>query len=62
MSDTIGANVLTQVGFIIRHLDAARKKLAEFFGVEVPANVSGEYAYVDMHDSLKCPIELLESD
>ncbi len=44
MSGIIGTNLLAQVGFIVRDIEATKKKFAEFFGVAVPGNVdSGDY-------------------
>ena len=45
MNGVIGNNLLAQVGFIVRDLEATKKKFAEFFGVPVPENVdAGDYA------------------
>ena len=41
MAGIIGTNVLTQVGFIVRDIEASKIKFAEFFGVEPPATVDG---------------------
>jgi methylmalonyl-CoA/ethylmalonyl-CoA epimerase len=44
MSGIIGTNLLAQVGFIVRDIEATKKKFAAFFGVAVPENVdSGDY-------------------
>ncbi len=34
-------NSLAQVGFIVKDLDATKKKFAELFGVEIPPSVDG---------------------
>jgi methylmalonyl-CoA epimerase len=41
MAGIIGTNVITQVGFIVRDIEASRKKFAEFFGVEPPKVIDG---------------------
>lgn len=45
MNGVIGTNMLAQVGFVVRDLEASKKKFAKFFDVEVPADVdSGDYS------------------
>ena len=41
MAGIIETNVLTQVGFIVRDIEASKRKFAEFFGVEPPAHFDG---------------------
>ena len=41
MAGIIGTDILTQVGFIVRDIEASKRKFAEFFGVEPPPNVDG---------------------
>ena len=41
MSGIIGTNVVTQVGFIVRDIEKAKRKFAEFFGVEPPPHFDG---------------------
>ncbi|MDD2579733.1 MAG: VOC family protein, partial [Eubacteriales bacterium] len=41
MAGVIGTQVMTQVGFIVRDVEATKKKFAEFFGVEVPPHFDG---------------------
>ncbi len=41
MAGVIGTQVMTQVGFIVRDVDATKKKFAEFFGVDVPPHFDG---------------------
>ncbi|NLG26113.1 MAG: VOC family protein [Clostridiales bacterium] len=41
MEGIIGTNVLTQVGFVVRDLDASKKKFAEFFGCPLPPTCDG---------------------
>ena len=41
MAGIIDTNTLTQVGFIVRDIEKTKRKFAEFFGVETPANVDG---------------------
>ncbi|WP_235323563.1 hypothetical protein [Anaeromassilibacillus senegalensis] len=36
MAKSVLANRLAQVGFIVRDVEASKKKFAEFFGVPVP--------------------------
>ncbi|MCL2058252.1 MAG: VOC family protein [Oscillospiraceae bacterium] len=44
MSGIIDTNIMTQVGFVVRDVEASRKKFAEFFGVEPPPiSDSGKY-------------------
>jgi catechol 2,3-dioxygenase-like lactoylglutathione lyase family enzyme len=45
MAGTIGTSTLTQVALIVRDIEAARKKYAEFFGIEPPPIVgAGDFA------------------
>lgn len=45
MSGVVGSNLVCQVGFIVKDIQATKKKWAEFLGVEEPeANLAGEYA------------------
>lgn len=37
----IDLNAMAQVGFIVKDLDATKKKFAELFGVEVPPSIDG---------------------
>lgn len=41
MAGLIDTNVLTQVGFIVRDIEASKKVFAEFFGVPVPPHFDG---------------------
>lgn len=41
MAGTIDTNILTQVGFIVRDIEASKKVFAEFFGVDVPVHFDG---------------------
>jgi len=41
MASIIGSDTLTQVGFIVRDIEVTKKKFAEFFGVDAPANIDG---------------------
>lgn len=41
MAGLLDTNVLAQVGFIVRDIEAAKKKFAEFFGVEPPPHFGG---------------------
>ncbi|NMA33639.1 MAG: VOC family protein [Clostridiaceae bacterium] len=41
MSGIIGTNVVTQVGFIVRDIEKAKRKFAEFLGVEPPPHFDG---------------------
>lgn len=41
MAGIIGTNVLTQVGFIVRDVEASKQKFAAFFGVEPPPHFDG---------------------
>ncbi|MFV0401562.1 MAG: VOC family protein [Oscillospiraceae bacterium] len=41
MAGLLGTNVLTQVGFIVKDIEASKIKFAEFFGVEPPPTVDG---------------------
>ncbi len=41
MDGIIGTHVLTQVGFIVRDIEASKKKFAEFLGVEPPPHIDG---------------------
>jgi len=41
MAGILGTNIVTQVGFIVRDVDATKRKFAEFFGVEPPALCDG---------------------
>ena len=41
MAGIIDTNVLTQVGFIVKDIEATKKKFAEFFGVEPPPHFDG---------------------
>ena len=41
MAGVIGTQVMTQVGFIVRDVEATKKKFAEFFGVDVPPHFDG---------------------
>lgn len=41
MAGIIGTNILTQVGFIVRDIEASKRKFAAFFGVEPPAHFDG---------------------
>lgn len=41
MAGILDTNVITQVGFIVRDIDATKRKFAEFFGVPVPPTVTG---------------------
>jgi len=45
MSGILGTNILTQVGFVVRDIETTKRKFADFFGIEPPANCDGgEYA------------------
>ena len=45
MAGTVGTNLFAQVGFIVRDVEATKRKWAEFLGVEVPPTVpGGDYA------------------
>lgn len=41
MPSILNTNRLTQVGFIVRDIEASRRKFAQFFGVEEPPLVDG---------------------
>ena len=41
MSGIIGTNTMTQVGFIVRDIETAKRKYAAFFGVEPPPTIDG---------------------
>lgn len=41
MAGIIDTNILTQVGFIVRDIEASKKKFAEFFGVPEPIHFDG---------------------
>ena len=41
MAGVLDTNIMAQVGFIVKDLDATKKKFAEFFGVPVPESVGG---------------------
>lgn len=41
MAGIIETNVLTQVGFIVKDVEATKKKFAEFLGLPVPPTVDG---------------------
>lgn len=41
MAGIIGTNIMTQVGFIVRDIEATKRKFAAFFGVEVPECIDG---------------------
>ena len=41
MASVLGTNVVTQVGFIVKDIEATKKKFAEFFGVEPPPHFDG---------------------
>lgn len=44
MSGVVGSNVVCQVGFIVKDVEATKKKWAAFLGVEVPeTRTAGEY-------------------
>ena len=44
MNGVVGTNLVCQVGFIVKDIQATKKKWAEFLGVEEPeANLCGEY-------------------
>ena len=43
MNGVVGTNLVCQVGFIVKDIQATKKKWAEFLGVEEPeANLCGE--------------------
>ena len=45
MEGTVGTNLLAQVGFIVKDIETAKRKWAEFLGVEVPeTRPVGDYA------------------
>lgn len=45
MAGIMGSLCVKQIGFIVRDVEASKKKMAEFLGVAVPPTVdSGEYA------------------
>ena len=45
MSATVGTHLFAQVGFIVRDVETAKRKWAEFLGVEVPpTQPAGDYA------------------
>ncbi len=45
MAGIVGTNLVAQVGFIVKDVEAAKKKWAEFLGVEVPETTpAGDYA------------------
>lgn len=45
MAGTVGTNLVAQVGFIVKDVEATKKKWAEFLGVEVPPTQPiGDYA------------------
>lgn len=45
MSGVLGTNIVTQVGLIVKDVEEAKKKWAEFLGVEVPKTQPiGDYA------------------
>ena len=41
MTGIIGTNVMTQVGFIVKDIVAAKTKFAQFLGVPVPEHIDG---------------------
>lgn len=41
MASMLNTNILTQVGFIVKDIQATRRKFAEFFGVEEPGIIDG---------------------
>ena len=41
MAGILGTNILTQVGFIVRDLEASKKKFAEFLGCPLPPTCDG---------------------
>lgn len=41
MAGVIGTNILTQVGFVVRDIEASKRKFAEFLGVEPPEHIDG---------------------
>lgn len=41
MAGIIDTNLITQVGFIVKDIEASKKKFAAFFGVEPPAHFDG---------------------
>lgn len=44
MNKVVGSNLVCQVGFIVKDINATKKKWAEFLGVEEPeAQLAGEY-------------------
>ena len=44
MKGTIGTKTIVQVGFVVKDVEASKRKFAEFLGVEVPPNIdSGKY-------------------
>lgn len=44
MNGVVGTNLVCQVGFVVKDIQATKKKWAEFLGVEEPeANLCGEY-------------------
>ncbi len=45
MSGIVGTHLIAQVGFIVRDVEASKRKWAEFLGVDVPPTQSaGDYA------------------
>ena len=45
MAGVVGTHLVAQVGFIVRDVEASKRKWAEFLGVEVPPTQSiGDYA------------------
>ena len=41
MSGLLQTNIVTQIGFIVRDVEASKRKFAAFLGVEPPACVDG---------------------
>ena len=40
MAGIVGTHLVAQVGFIVKDVEAAKKKWAEFLGLEVPPNAA----------------------
>ena len=53
MSGVVGTNLVAQVGFIVKDIEAAKEKWAQFLGVEVPD--SAGWRLCRNRDSLQRP-------
>jgi hypothetical protein len=60
MAGAVGTHLIAQVGFIVRDVEASKKKWAEFLGVDVPETQPiGDYAITVAND---CPVNEIYLD